>query len=244
MAVVPDYDELVERADVFISVVPSSAAESVAVSIVDRCRLVDGDRVFLEANAVSPQKLRDIARLFDGSRITFIDGGIVGLPPGEGYRPRLYTSGPSSALAALDDVAWTRVDLGPEPGRASAMKMLYASVTKGVNTLLTNAALAASKLGLLEEFLAELQASQAQLEQRARANLPRLPADAGRWASEMQEIAATFREAGLPDDFHRGAEAIMRLLNASPFGEETRRSRDTRRTLEDTVRGIVGDLDD
>lgn len=242
MTVAPTCGELVERADLLISVVPSHAADAVAARILEECPRDGSDRIFLEANAIAPQKSRDIARSFEGSNMAFVDGGIVGLPPSDGRRPTLYTSGPSQGLSALDDVAWRRVDLGAEIGRASALKMLYASVTKGVNTLLTNATLAAGRLGLLEEFLDELHTSQGQLEQRARANVPRLPADAGRWAAEMQEIAATFREAGLPDDFHRGAEAIMRILDASRFGDETRRSRDTRRTLEETVRAIVDDL--
>lgn len=37
---------------------------------------------------------------------------------------------------------------------------------------------------------------------------------AWRWAGEMDEIAATFRDAGLPDGFHLGASEVFRRLDS------------------------------
>lgn len=55
----------------------------------------------------------------------------------------------------------------------------------------------------------------------------------------MEEIAATFSAAGLPDDFHRGAEKIMSLLARSAFGSETRRTRDTTRGALATIAAVA-----
>ena len=62
--------------------------------------------------------------------------------------------------------------------------------------------------------------------------VPRLPVDAGRWIGEMEEIAATFKSAGLPAGFHDGAADVFRLLDKTPIAQETRETIDKSRTLE------------
>ena len=57
-----------------------------------------------------------------------------------------------------------------------------------------------------------------------------------RWVGEMEEIAATFRAAGVTDGFHEGAAEIFRLLASTPFASETRESLDRSRSLEEAVR--------
>jgi hypothetical protein len=66
--------------------------------------------------------------------------------------------------------------------------------------------------------------------------LPFLPADSGRWIGEMEQIAATFRGVGVPDDFHRGAAAIFATMAATPFAAESRESLDRSRGLEEAIR--------
>jgi hypothetical protein len=52
----------------------------------------------------------------------------------------------------------------------------------------------------------------------------------------MEQIAATFREAGTPDGFHQGAAAIFRMMAATPFAAESRESMDLSRSLEEAIR--------
>ena len=52
--------------------------------------------------------------------------------------------------------------IGDEIGRASALKMAYASLTKGTNALRTAALLAGEQLGVSDALHAELQYSQAE----------------------------------------------------------------------------------
>ena len=68
-----------------------------------------------------------------------------------------------------------------------------------------------------------------------RTRLAKIPADAERWAPEMEEIAATFAEAGVTDHFHKGAAEIYRLLARTPFAAETRETLDETRTLEQAL---------
>jgi len=238
MQICADLPALADGCDLFLSVLPPAAATSLAEQVAAYARTNGKLLTFVEANAISPAHTKAIARLFDGTNVTFIDAGIVGLPPGKSV-PRLYVSGPANALlATTNGIAFDIRDLGPEIGRASGMKMTYAAITKGTNALLAAAFLTAERLDLLDVLHGELAASQDQLFNRAVANIPRLPADAARWAPEMLEISQTFRDVGTPDGFHLAAAEMMDLLAKSQFGEETRRTRDLNRNEIETIKGL------
>ena len=194
----------------------------------------------MEANAIAPSLTADIATLFLDNKAKFVDAGIVGSPPSGSKKPRLYVSGGDvEQLKQLDGFGIDLVDLGRTIGTASAFKMTYAAMTKGVNALLTNVMLAAEGHGFLELFLQEANQSQAHLAQRANANISRLPCDAARWEDEMKQIARSFEDIGLPSSFHIGAGEIMQILAASPYGVETRQTHDTTRSLATTIQNIL-----
>ena len=65
--------------------------------------------------------------------------------------------------------------------------------------------------------------------------VPRIPADAGRWIGEMEEIAATLASADVTPGFHEGAAEIYRVLDRTPFAAETRETLDTSRTMADAI---------
>ncbi len=80
----------------------------------------------------------------------FIDAGIIGLAPNKSSGTRFYVSGPdTSAMEALDGKGFKVISLGAEIGKASAMKMAYAGLTKGSWTLWTSVLLTAEQNGLL-----------------------------------------------------------------------------------------------
>ena len=82
--------EVARRSDVILSVCPPHAARAVA-------RGAAGfGGIYVDANAVAPASARELAELFP----RFVDGGIVGPPPGEGRSTRLYLSGREAASVA------------------------------------------------------------------------------------------------------------------------------------------------
>ena len=124
--------------------------------------------------------------------------------------------------------------LGGEVGRASAMKMCYASLTKGVAGLQTAALIATQRLGLSSELEAEMSSSQANVLAQMQSVIG-LPGKAFRWVGEMEEIAATFESVGVTGGFHHGAAEIFRIVAASPLGDERPETVDRNRTLWETV---------
>ena len=148
--------EVAARADVILSICPPHAALDVARDVAGFGGL------YVDANAVSPATAREAAAIIEDGGGTFVDGGIIGGPPGEsGPGPRLYVSG-DAAEALLPLKQWG-IDLRPIPGgigAASALKMSYAGITKGLIALGSAMALGASQSGAAAALRAELASSQ------------------------------------------------------------------------------------
>ena len=178
---------LLDEADVIVSVCPPHAALDVARA----CQGFGG--LYVDANAVSPMRAREIAALHP----RFVDGGIVGGPDA----PTLYLSGEEAedvaGLFALD----TRVVRD-----ASAVKMVYAGWSKGTAALL----LAIRDTARHFEIEDEWREAVPELLDRLRRAETSAKQKAWRWAGELDEIADTFGAAGQPEGFHRAAGEVFR----------------------------------
>ena len=184
---------LVNGADFILSICPPHAAADVARA----CAGFTG--VYVDANAISPQRAREVAAL----QPRFVDGGIVGGPPAE-PGTTLYLSGvDAAAVAALfvGSPLATRV-----VANASAVKMAYAAWSKGTTAMLLAIRDVARANGIEDEW----RLAAPELAER----LPRAEAAKAtkgwRWIGEMEEIADTFAAAGQPDGFHRAAAEVYR----------------------------------
>ena len=239
-------DALVAGADLVLSILPPAAAERFAGEAAAAVRRTGASPAVADCNAISPATAGRIAARFAGTGGAFIDAGIIGSPPGgrSDLPTRFYCSGPdTSALEALDGPALRVHRLGDDIGRASAMKMVYAAVTKGTFTLHAAALTAARMYGLCEPFHAELEQSQPAAFAAMNRMVPRLPLDAARWIGEMHEIRDTLAKAGLPAGFHQGAAEIFELLARTPIAAETRENVDPSRTLDDALEMFADALD-
>lgn len=228
---------LVAEADLILSILPPSAAVTLAAELADAARAAGATPTIADCNAISPASAAKVGAHIQSAGCPFIDAGIIGLAPGKSDLPtRFYCSGPdTSALEAIacDGIAVKPLD--DAIGTASAMKMVYASITKGTMTLHAAALTAAESFGLSEAFHAELASSQGAAWNAMNRMTPRLPLDAGRWVGEMHEISATYGEAGLPTGFHEAAAEMFETLDTTPIAAETRETVDPTRTLTDAL---------
>ena len=197
--------EMSVRSDVIVSVCPPGAALDVA-------RAVAGfGGLYLDANAIAPATAGEVAAIVTAGGAGYVDGGIVGPPPLAPGHTRLYLSGPRAAeVQAL--FGGTKVDarVVPPPGTASAVKMAYASWTKGSAALLLAARALARAEGVESVLLEEWGISQPGLEKRWDGAAGAAAAKGWRWVAEMEQIAATMAAAGLPEGFHQAAAEIYR----------------------------------
>jgi 3-hydroxyisobutyrate dehydrogenase-like beta-hydroxyacid dehydrogenase len=238
-----DLESVVREAGLVLSILPPEAATANARAVAEAMRGTGASPIFADCNAVSPDTAKAIAEVIEGAGAPFIDAGIIGAAPGRGVATRFYVSGPDTS--AMEWIAGAEIlvnPLGPEIGRASAIKMCYAALTKGTFTLQTAVLIVAEALGLGEELTEEFRFSQQPALERMQAMVPRIPADSARWIGEMQEIQKTFASAGVTPAFHQGAEWLFELLSRTPFAEETRETIDASRTLEESVRVYTAQL--
>ena len=128
----PDLDRLVTEADLVLSIIPPAQAVNVARQVADALRSAHADTPFADCNAVSPETTRAMAGIIDDAGGRFMDASIIGGPPRRGASPRFYVSGEhASVLAELDGKGIDVRTMGGPIGRASAIKMCYAALTKG-----------------------------------------------------------------------------------------------------------------
>jgi 3-hydroxyisobutyrate dehydrogenase-like beta-hydroxyacid dehydrogenase len=201
--------ELVRESDLVLSIVPPAFAVEVASAVAGAMAATDNHPVVIDANAVSPARAREVADAIEAAGGTYVDGGIVGGPPRPGGHTDLLLSGMGAETLApeLTTDALVTTYLGPDATAASALKMCYASWTKGTSALIISIRAVARRQGV-EDALVDLWGrSQPSLLARSDAE-GRVAGRAWRWVDEMAEIARTFEDAGLPG----GAAVAASLL--------------------------------
>lgn len=229
-------DEAVGGAGMVLSILPPDRAEAQAQAAARAMERTGNRPVYVDCNAVSPMTMRRIAGVIADAGAPVIDAGIIGLNPIKSPGTRFYVSGPECGpMLALDHAAMRVEAIGAEIGRASALKMVYAALTKGTAALQAALLLAAVRLDVYDDLIGEFEGSQAGALQSMRGRIPFVPADSERWAPEMEEIADTLVAAGVPDGFHRAAAEIYRIMARTPFAAETRETLDRSRTLEQAL---------
>jgi len=235
----------VGAARLVLSIVPPAVATTFAASAGGAMRAAGVKPVFADCNAVSPATVQAIERALEPTGAPFVDVGIVGRAPGVGREPtRFYASGGSrAAVLELDVGEIELIDLGSEVGTASALKMAYSSLNKGIDALLTAVLLAAERLGVREPLMRELAFSQVEALERMDARVPFLGATAKRFAPEMAEIARTYESVGVTPQFHRAAEWLYALVATTPFGNETRATQPKQRSLDEMLAALTAALE-
>jgi 3-hydroxyisobutyrate dehydrogenase-like beta-hydroxyacid dehydrogenase len=200
-------------ADCILSILPPGEALNLAKRLAPDL----GGKLFADCNAVSPQTVQTIAASVPGA--VFADAGIIGGPPkADGPGPKFYVSGPgATALQALREHGLDVRPIEGGIGAASALKMSYAGITKGLTALGSTMALGAAQAGAAEALFAELADSQPELLRILQRGVPDMLPKAYRWVAEMQEIA-DFLEPLPAAPTYRGIAAHYAALAADQEG--------------------------
>ena len=232
---VPSLEALAEQADLILSILIPEAAVALAEAVARALTNTGCHPVFADCNAISPATTRRIEGIISAAGGHYLDASIIGPPPGQGQPPRFYVSGANAdAMRQLDGRGIAVKWIGSEIGRASAIKMCYAGLTKGTLALHAAVLTSAQALGLSAELRSELAYSQGG-KLKAMEQVRRVPAKAFRWIAEMEEIARTFGSVGVTPDIHSGAAEVFRMIAESDLGGERTDTLDRNRTLPQTV---------
>lgn len=203
-------EELCRICSIIISVCPPHAAEEVAGQVLAH----SFQGLYADFNAISPQRAVRISEKMAEQGIEFVDGGIIGGPAWKAGETWLYLSGGQAGRVAQCFSAGplqTAV-IGESVGKASALKMCYAALTKGTTALLCAVIGAAESLGVREDLERQWSHDEAGSAEKLAQRVRGVTSKAWRFAGEMDEIASTFIQAGMPGGFHEAAADIYRRL--------------------------------
>lgn len=218
MVAVDSDRELVEGIDIVLSIVPPGEAVALAERLVPVLAGAARKPLYIDCNAINPTTVARIAAVLAPSGAPFVDGGIIGPPPKrEGAGPRFYLSGPAATRAAmLRDYGVDIRPLDGPLGAASALKMSYAGITKGLTALGTAMMLGAAANGSAAALIAELAESQPNLLAYLRRGMPDMYPKAYRWVAEMREIAGFLADDSGASQIYEGmAELYQNIAKAA-----------------------------
>jgi len=213
-------EALVGQADVIVSIVIPSAARDVAHRVADAAVKTKREGlVFVDANAISPMTAGALQAQLEPAGVAFVDGCIIGSAQ-RLEQASVYVSGPyAERLRAFGELGLSIRVLGVKAGQASAFKVVYAGLTKGLAGLLTELLMGAKKFDLLHEILERYEESFPGLTTKVGQGITSLPLHAGRRSEEMAELAETFRHFGLEPIVTPSIETILKTIAALEVGE-------------------------
>lgn len=199
---------LASQSEILLSVCPPHAAQALAIEVLS----LGFKGIYVDANAISPARTRNISKLVGEAGCEYVDGGIIGGPAWEkNTGTRLYLCGAEADRISrcFSNSPLEVPVLTGAIGAASALKMTFAAYTKGSTALLAAILAVAEKEGVRPDL--ERQWGP-ELTRRAHNGTIASSAKAWRFVGEMHEIAETFGETGLPRGFHQAAAEIYSSL--------------------------------
>ena len=230
-------ENLTRECDVILSVMNPGAALEFATELAQALKANKRQPLFVDCNAIAPVTLQAIAAKITAAGGRCADAGIIGPPPRGAAKTCLYVSGPEAR--ELEQLATPQLRvrvLSDRIGDASAIKMCYGAMNKGLIALGLEVLVAARRLGVDAALETQLNETHRDVYDRITGALPGMTPKAYRWVPEMQEIARAFEAVGLTPRVFQGASDLYEFVAATPLGKETPESRDKSRGGKDVIR--------
>jgi 3-hydroxyisobutyrate dehydrogenase-like beta-hydroxyacid dehydrogenase len=217
----PSMEQLVNDAETIVSIVIPSAAKRVAENVAAAVgKTGRKGLLFLDANAISPMTADDIAKILGPCGVGFVDGCIIGSASRMGKGTIVYVSGAEAARTRdLEPFGIPVRVLGPNTSQASAFKIVYAGLTKGLQALFCELLMGAQRFGLLEEIRAQYEESFPGLLDKVSGSIVGLRIHASRRAEEMDELKRTFNHYGMNAFMAPAAQQVLEAIAALDTGE-------------------------
>ncbi|KAG1777950.1 6-phosphogluconate dehydrogenase C-terminal domain-like protein [Suillus placidus] len=242
MTIVP-LPTLLSNSSWILSIVPPGEALAFAQRIHSALALPSGSgsgslpRAFVDCNAVTPETVKRIGALFNETPMGFIDAGIVGTPPRDGWDPTFYACSEPGSEDVLEEFSalaqyGLKVSLlkgaGAGIGDASSLKLCESMMKKGSIGLFMTMMLTAhrSSPATADALMKELSISQPALMSRLIQTVPEGIPKAYRFVAEMEGLAEFVGggEADVFMGFARVFERVAGSLEGDGVDIETLRS--------------------
>ena len=211
------------QSDIILSIVPPGEALALAGRLAPAMTAARRKPTYVDCNALSPETAIAIGRVVSATGARFVDAGIIGGPPKSDYGgPVFYLSGEHARDAmVLHDYGLVPRLLDEKIGTASALKMSYGGITKGLTALASSIILAASRADVGPALTRELKDSQPQLLAWFERQVPSMYSKAYRWVAEMEEVSVFARDDAAAHKMFASFAALYTRLADDFAGEKT-----------------------
>jgi 3-hydroxyisobutyrate dehydrogenase-like beta-hydroxyacid dehydrogenase len=205
--------ELAEACDIMMSAVTANQAKNAAHQ---NAPYLTPRHIYADLNSVSPGLKQTIAHVIEGSGARFAEIAMMAPVPPYGHKVPMLAGG-DGAQEFVDRLAPFGISaevVSHEVGTAAATKMFRSIIVKGLEALLTECVLGASRYNADERVFASLAETfpGVQWKELADYMVGRVVEHGARRAREMEEVAATLREIDVEPIM---AEAIVRRMDWS-----------------------------
>ena len=218
--------EVAKASDVLFSTVTSSAALEAAKQTVP---FLEARHVYADLNSVSPARKQEIGAVIAGAGAGFVEAAVMAPVAPYGHRVPMLLGGPAARrFADVMTPFGMRLEIlaGAAVGGASAVKMCRSILVKGLEALMCECVLGASRYEADEYVFASVNESFPGIDWKKLADymVGRVVVHGERRARELEEVADTLRAIGIEPIMAAAAarrqDAIARLDLASRFGPE------------------------
>lgn len=223
--------------DILLSVLPPAEAAGFALRMRELLAASRHKPLFADCNAVSPRVVREIERALEPAGVEFVDVGIIGLPPDSvSPGPRLYAAGAGAlGLTRLNDYGLDVRVLEGGVGAASALKMSFAGISKGLLAVASVMVLGATRAGVADALARELAESDPRLLDTLAKRIPNMLPKTYRWVDEMRQIGDFLSPDPAGERLFAGASELFERIARDFAGQRT-----ATESLLDFARGSAG----
>ena len=190
--------ELTAASDILLSVVTASSALEATEQTTP---FLHTRHLYADLNSVSPATKQSINAAIRTAGARFVEGAIMSPVPADGHRVPILLGGAGAHefAEAMTPLGMRLEVLGVDVGRAAAVKMFRSIVVKGLEALLFECVLGASRYGAEKRVFDSLGETFPGIAWDKLANymIGRVVVHGERRAREMEEVAATLRELGI-----------------------------------------------
>lgn len=192
-------------------------------------------QVLIDINSVSPDRKRETAAAVEAAGGRYLDMAVMApVHPKKHATPVLLAGDPAEELLPqLLSLGFSARVIGPEPGAATAIKMVRSLFVKGLEAITVEALLAAQASGCFAEIHASLSTSFPGLDWSRFADyqFERTTRHGHRRAAEMMESGATLDALGLQGGLAREIAAVQQAMGDAGVAPEG--------ALEETVASVL-----
>jgi 3-hydroxyisobutyrate dehydrogenase-like beta-hydroxyacid dehydrogenase len=205
--------ELTDAADILISTVTANQALAAAQQTAPR---LGPDQLYADLNSVSPALKQTIDRVISATGARFVEVAVMAPAPPYGHKVPMLVGGAGGAefVERMAPFGMRMEFTSAKVGEAAATKMCRSIIVKGMEALLTECVLGASRYGAEERVFRSLGETFPGLDWADMATymVGRVVVHGERRAREMEEVVETLRSSGVDPIM---AEATVRRMDWS-----------------------------